>query len=120
MPSRVQPAFWGGLFIGVLSSLPLVSVGNCCCCLWVITGGILATYLRQQKLPVAVSAQEGALVGLIAGAIGAVIGAVLSIPVQMLTGPMQQQFMDRILSSNPEITPEMRDMMERLATGAGF
>ena len=34
-PPKLQPALFGGLFIGVLSALPLVSVGNCCC-LWVI------------------------------------------------------------------------------------
>ena len=42
MNDRLQPAFWGGLFIGVLSALPLVNAGNCCCCLWVLCGGALA------------------------------------------------------------------------------
>ena len=46
---RLQPAFYGGLFIGVLSALPLVNAGNCCCCLWVVAGGVLAAYLRQQN-----------------------------------------------------------------------
>ena len=119
MPSKLQPAFLGGLFIGVLSALPIVNAGNCCCCLWVIAGGVLATYLYQQTLPASVTAAEGALVGLLAGAIGGVIGSVLSIPVEMLTGPMQQQFVDRILSSNPEITPEMREMIERFSAGGG-
>ena len=40
---KQQPALLGGLFIGVLSALPGVSIGNCCCCLWVVTGGLLAT-----------------------------------------------------------------------------
>ena len=30
---RLQPALYGGLVIGVLSGLPIVSMGNCCCCL---------------------------------------------------------------------------------------
>ena len=51
MNERLQPAFWGGVFIGVLSALPLVSAGNCCCCLWVLCGGALAAYLRQQNTP---------------------------------------------------------------------
>lgn len=120
MPSRLQPAFWGGLFIGVLSALPFVNFGNCCCCLWVIIGGVLAANLRQQSLPVAIDLHEGALVGLIAGAIGGVIAGLLMIPLQLMTGPMEHQFIERILSSNPEITPEMRDMMQRFATGTGF
>jgi hypothetical protein len=42
MQERLQPALWGGVFIGVLSALPLVNLGNCCCCLWVLVGGGLA------------------------------------------------------------------------------
>ena len=111
MSDRLQPALWGGLFIGVLSALPLVSAGNCCCCLWVLVGGALAAYLRQQNNPYQIDAAEGAIVGLMAGAIGGVVYAILSIPLQMMTGPMQQAWMDRVLSSNPDITPEMRDMV---------
>ena len=57
---RLQPALYGGLFIGVLSALPLVNAGNCCCCLWVLMGGALAVYLRQQNSPYSVPASEGA------------------------------------------------------------
>jgi len=120
MSNRLQPAIWGGVFIGVLSALPLVSLGNCCCCLWVLIGGALAAYLRQQNSPYQIDAAEGALVGLMAGAIGGVLHAVLSIPFQMMAGPMQQEWMERILSSNPEVTPEMRDMLERLTVSSGF
>jgi len=42
MSGKLQPALLGGLFIGVLSTLPYVSRLNGCCCLWVITGGVLA------------------------------------------------------------------------------
>ena len=119
MADRLQPAFWGGLFIGVLSALPLVNFGNCCCCLWVLVGGALAAYLRQQNNPYQINAAEGAIVGLMAGAIGGAIYSVLSIPVQMITGPIQQQWMERILANNPDVTPEMRDMVERMAMSSG-
>jgi hypothetical protein len=119
MSSRLQPALWGGLFIGVLSALPLVGAGNCCCCLWVLVGGALAAYLRQQNNPYQIDAAEGAIVGLMAGAIGGVVYVILSIPFQMMAGPMQQAWMERVLSNNPDVTPEMRDMMERLMTGTG-
>jgi hypothetical protein len=120
MNERLQPAFWGGLFIGVLSALPLVGAANCCCCLWVLCGGALATYIRQQNTPYPITAAEGALVGLMAGAIGGVIWVGLSIPLTAMTAGFQQQMMDRILSSNPDMPAEMRDMMERAATGAAF
>ena len=68
-PLKLQPALFGGLFIGVLSALPIINIGNCCC-LWVIGGGVLATYLMQQNHPYPISAADGALVGLLAGLIG--------------------------------------------------
>ena len=120
MASRLQPALWGGLFIGVLSALPLVNAGNCCCCLWVLMGGGLATYLRQQNNPYQIDAAEGAIVGLMAGVVGGIVYSLLSIPLQMMAGPMQQEWMNEILSSNPNVTPEMREMFERLTTSSGL
>jgi hypothetical protein len=120
MNDRLQPAFWGGLFIGVLSALPFVNLGNCCCCLWVLSGGALAVYLRQQNSPVQIQVAEGAIVGLLAGLIGGVISAVLSIPMQLLMGPWQEQFVQRMLSNNPDLPPEMRDAVERLAAGSAL
>lgn len=117
---RLQPALLGGLLIGVLSALPLVSAGNCCCCLWVVSGGALAAYLRQQNLPAQIDAAEGAIVGLMAGLIGGIAATVISIPMEMAMGPLQRQFMDRILSTNPDFPPEFRDILERsAASGAG-
>ena len=119
MNDRVQPALWGGVFIGVLSALPLVNIGNCCCCLWVICGGALAAYLRQQNSPTQIEAAEGALIGLMAGAVGGVIATILSIPFQLLIGPYQRQIMERFLASNPDVPAEARDAIQRFGAGAG-
>jgi hypothetical protein len=115
---RLQPAVYGGLVIGVLSALPIVNMGNCCCCLWVIAGGMLAVYLRQQNSSFAVTSAEGALVGLLAGLIGGVAGALLSVPVEMMMGPFQRQIFERIIASRPDIPAETRDMIERASAGA--
>ena len=117
---RTQPVLLGGLFIGVLSALPVINAGNCCCCLWVVAGGVLAVYLRQQNYPGQLNAAEGALVGLLAGLVGGIIGAVLSIPIQMMLGPLQQEWLSRILSNNQDFPPEARDMMERMMAGGGL
>jgi hypothetical protein len=118
MGERLQPAFWGGVFIGVLSALPLVQAGNCCCCLWVVAGGVLAAYLRQQQSFAPVPASEGALVGLMAGIIGGVITVILSIPLQAVTLPMQQRMLEWVVASNPDMPMEMRDALERAAADA--
>jgi len=119
MSERLQPAFWGGLFIGVLSALPLVNAANCCCCLWVVAGGVLATYLRQQNTPLQIDASEGALVGLMAGAIGGVISGILSIPLQMMMGGMQAEMAQKYLE-NPDIPPEIRDLLLSLTAGSAM
>ena len=115
MNQRLQPAFWGGLFIGVLCALPLVS---CCCCLWMLGGGALTVYLRQQNQPGGiVPASEGAIMGLMAGVIGALIATVISIPLTMMMGPFQQQMIERVLSSNPDFPQELRGLFETGAMG---
>ena len=40
----LQPVLFGGLFMGVLSALPIISLGNCCC-VWVAGGGAVTAYL---------------------------------------------------------------------------
>jgi hypothetical protein len=112
---RLQPAFFGGLFIGVLSALPFVSAVNCCCCLWAISGGVLATYLRQQNSRYQVPAAEGALVGLMAGAIGGVIYVVLSLALAPIVGPMQQQMFEGMMRGQ-DVPPEFRDMLENMGS----
>lgn len=115
-PPKLQPALFGGLFIGVLSALPLINVGNCCC-LWVIGGGVLAAYLMQQNHPYPIQAADGALVGLGAGIIGGVLGTILSIPIEMMMGPFTKQLMERVLTSSPDIPAETRAMIENMNVG---
>ena len=116
-PPKLQPALFGGLFIGVLSALPFVNLGNCFCCMWVIGGGVLAAYLMQQNHPYPITAADGALVGLLAGLIGGVVGTLISIPVDMMMGPFQQQLMERI-ASNPDFPAETRTMIENMSANA--
>jgi hypothetical protein len=115
-PQRLQPALLGGLFIGVLSALPIINFANCCC-LWVLGGGVLAAYLTQQNYPYQITAADGALVGLMAGAIGGVIGTLISIPMDAMMAPYVHQVMERVVSSNPDIPPETRTMLENMSAG---
>jgi hypothetical protein len=113
---KLQPALFGGLFIGVLSALPIINIANCCC-LWIIGGGVLATYLMQQNHPYPIAASDGALAGLLAGLIGGVVGTILSIPIEMMMGPVQRQILERLLASNPDIPAETRQMLENMNAG---
>jgi hypothetical protein len=111
-----QPALLGGLFIGVLSSLPMVNLANCCC-LWVIAGGVLVTYLQQQAKPVPVETGDAAIGGLIAGLVGAVIVCVAVAAMTGLSGTAMQDSIRQSLEQNSQIPPETRDKILQWFTG---
>ncbi len=92
--------------MGVLSALPLISVGNLCCCLWVVSGGLAAAYVLQQGQPDPISPADGAFVGFLSGLGGACIYLVISLPVDLLIGPMEREM--------------MRRMVENMSGGEGF
>ena len=101
--------------MGVLSALPFVSALNACCCLWVVSGGVVAAYLLQDRSPAPIDVGDGALIGLMAGVIGALVSLVLSIPITLLMAPMQRAVFERLIEGGT-LPPEFRDMV---ASGMG-
>lgn len=118
-PSKTQPALLGGLAIGVLSALPVISVANCCCA-WILFGGGLSAYLMQQNHPEPITAGDGAIAGLLSGVIGAFVWLVLFIPLTTMMAPFQSGMIQRMLSSANDLTPEVRSMLEGLGSRQGI
>jgi hypothetical protein len=110
---KMVPALLGGLFIGILSALPFLSVANCCC-LWVITGGVLATRVMQQNHPFPVGIRDGAIVGMLAGLFGGIVSYVVSIPIQMYLGPWMGAFSDEMMRGGQDMPPEVRRIMREM------
>ena len=108
----------GGLAIGVLSSLPVINLANCCCG-WILFGGGLAAYLMQQNHPDPITTGDGAIVGLLAGVFGAIIGALVTIPISMMMGPLQAELL-RDMMSNPDLPAEWRRIFEQAGAGPVF
>lgn len=117
VPSKLQPALLGGVFMGVLSALPLVSYVNACCCLWVLAGGLLAAWLLQQNHPYAITTGDGALVGLLAGFFGALVTTII----QALLAPVQRDLdlliLGRLAGMAGEIPPVVQDAIEHRRNG---
>ena len=111
-PEMFVPALIGGVVAGVLSGIPVI---NCLCCLWIIGGAMLSSYLLVKNSPVALSTGDGAIVGALSGIIAAVVHTVVSIPFAKLTA----DFMERIIESLPEYTDEMPQGLENLMKGGG-
>jgi hypothetical protein len=117
---RYQPALLGGIFIGVLSSLPVVNAGNLCCCLWVVAGGVLTVYLQQQDRVGPVEPADAALGGLLAGVIGAILASIVAIALYTVSGAMIEEQMRSALEQNPQIPAEVRDRLLVLFAGRNF
>jgi len=115
---KMLPALMGGLFIGVLSSLPYIKGGNVCCCLWVVSGGILAAWLMQQNTPRPITVGEGALVGLLSGLAGTFVWmawAIVGMFVFSSTPFDVADFQRAMTEGGRDVPPEAREALENLS-----
>lgn len=110
-------ALLGGLFIGILSALPIVNVANCCC-LWVTGGGFIAAYLDRDNAPRPFTAGRGALTGLLAGVLGAFVWLIASLTLEPLIGSLQARVAEEMLRSASDMPPSARDWLESVASRA--
>jgi hypothetical protein len=113
----LRPALIGGVLLGILSAIPIVSAFNCACCAWVIGGGVLAAYLLVKDSPIPVTLGRGALLGLLTGVIGTVTSTLINVPLQFLisrigANPLEQ--MRQVFDKIPDMPPESRQMLETL------
>jgi hypothetical protein len=113
MNSKLRPALIGGIVMGVLSGLPYISLGNLACCLWVVLGGALSTYLYIKKSPTPVDMGEGALLGLLAGVFGTVVRIVVGVPITILAGYPAEHFLINLIERmDPQKAELYRQGME--------
>lgn len=117
MSSRSQAILIGGTFTGVLSALPIVSVANCCC-VWLVGGGAVTVYLLQQGQTEPISLADASVGGFLAGVFGGFVFAIVSVPVQLVTQPIQRRMAD-LLRGNADVPPELAEMVGELS-GAGI
>lgn len=104
--------------MGVLTALPIISAGNLCCCLWVLSGGVVAAYVLQQNEPAPIALGDGALAGLLAGIVGAFVYLILSIPISILVAPLERMMVQRFIERMENMPPEFREFaLSRVAGG---
>jgi len=105
------------VFIGVLSGLPFVSAGNCCCCMWMVSGGALAAYLEIQQKNRSLTAGEGAAIGALSGVIGAFVWIPIAVALALLLGPLQRAFFEEFARNARDMPPEAREFLENMGGG---
>ena len=116
----IRSAALGGLFIGVLSALPVVGAANCCCCLWIVSGGGLAAYLEAQQQNRTLTGGQGAAVGALAGVIGAFVWLPIVAMVAVVLGPFQEAMLEEIVRNARDMPPEAREILENMGGSRGF
>jgi hypothetical protein len=116
-PGMFMPALVGGVIAGILSGVPLL---NCLCCLWIIGGAMLASYLLAKDSPFSLSAGDGAIVGIFTGIVAAVVDAILSIPLRALNAQFVQGLMKRLAQYAEELPSGWQSWMERRTAGVSI
>lgn len=116
-PSKLVPALIGGCVIGVLSTIPIINMGNCLCCMWILLGGVLGVYLYRREFPPGyeLSSGDGAVVGLLSGIFGALFFTFLTYFFWAIVGlKPSHELLQSIWESRGEISPEMEEFIEDL------
>jgi hypothetical protein len=113
MDNKMKSALTGGVALGLLSVIPLISAGNVCCCMWAILGGALAGYLYIKGAPNPVTPADGAMLGAMAGGVGAVIYIIIGIPITLVMGNTMRGALTPFLGSlDPAQAEQIRQSME--------
>ena len=80
-PSKLMPALYGGIIIGLLSGIPFISFINCICCAGVMIGGFLAVFFYKKDLPPdapPLTNNDALALGALAGLFGALFSNIIA------------------------------------------
>ncbi|UCE22048.1 MAG: hypothetical protein JSV46_07500 [Candidatus Aminicenantes bacterium] len=103
----LTPALIGGAIAGVLSGIPIVS---CMCCLWIIGGAILSTYLLGKNTPTPLASSDGAIIGVFTGIVAAVVKTILDVILTPLNKEIYLRLMERFAEYMQEMPPGFEEM----------
>lgn len=109
-PGMFVPALVGGGLAGLLSGVPLL---NCLCCIWIIGGAVLSSFLLSRNSPVSLTAGDGAIVGIFTGIVAAFVDALISIPFQAINARIVQQVLDSLAKYSEEMPSQWEMWLER-------
>jgi hypothetical protein len=113
----LRPAITGGVFLGVLSTVPFLNLG---CCLWLLAGGGIAAFLVNRQNPGKLKLGDGALAGVSSGLVGTIVSTLLTIPIQsvMYTAANLPQMREQLeqWSKAFDMPPEFLKQMEPMLT----
>ncbi|MDP2207145.1 MAG: hypothetical protein Q8K98_00030 [Bacteroidota bacterium] len=117
-PDKIIPAIYGGIIIGIISSVPFLNLINCLCCAGIMGGGVLAVFFYKQNFtPDTQPFSKGdcLTVGVFAGIVGALVGTVLDVVFLMTFGNVVGQFvLDNIQNMDIDIPEESLEAIKQV------
>ena len=99
-PNKIRIALICGGVIGLVSSVPCLSLINCCCCAGVWLGVVLAMYLYKQQFTEGMPPLESSdalMLGLMAGVVGAFTSTIVNVLIFVTFGPVEAQLVRSIV-----------------------
>ncbi|HYP02200.1 MAG TPA: hypothetical protein VER76_18560 [Pyrinomonadaceae bacterium] len=113
MTDKTRAVLIGGVTLGLLSAIPPISFANLCCCVWVLGGGALASYLYVQRSATPVLLGQGVELGALTGLVGTVVSHSIGIPLGLILGDTFNAFMVKAFEQfNPEAAEQVRRQVE--------
>lgn len=116
-PDKKIPALYGGIIIGLISSIPFLSLVNCFCCAGILLGGFLAVMFYKNNFTPDTppfTAGDCMAVGVFAGVTGAVVEAGLSMLFMALFGNVALDFLLNLArNSNLQLPGDAMDRLEQ-------
>ncbi len=116
-PDKIIPVIYGGIIIGIISSVPFLNLINCLCCAGIMGGGVLAIFFYKQNFTPDTqlfSRGDCLTVGVFAGIVGAFVGTVLDVVFLMTFGNVVGQFvLDNIQNMDIDIPEESMDALKQ-------
>ncbi len=132
-PNKIRIALICGGVIGIVSSIPGLSLINCCCCAGVWLGGVLAMYLYKQQFTEGMPPLESSdalMLGLMAGVVGAFVATIVNVLILVTFGPVEAELVRSIVgkvldrmaeqgSMPSDMVDTLKDQIEQSIKDAG-
>ncbi|MEK9135562.1 MAG: hypothetical protein AAB393_00440 [Bacteroidota bacterium] len=125
-PSKLLPALYGGLIMGAISGLPVISIINCFCCAGIMLGGFLSVMFYKNELTASMpqlTSSDSIQLGALAGLFGAVFGTILNLLTMAAMGNITGDMVIEILRSfnlPDEVMDEIQQKISEQASLTGI
>ena len=119
-PAKIIPALYGGIIMGLISSIPFLAIVNCLCCAGILSGGFLAVLFYKKNFTPETppfTAGDCLALGALAGVFGAVVDTILSLVFIAIFGNIAQEFLLNFVR-NLNIPQEALDIIEEAVNQA--